>query len=164
MYDVPWAQVFIRVVNTASIGAMKSALKLFIGNSTASSTDPTKLQGDPDVTRRIAEVRNLIRETETVMFANFDAMLATVQAGKTIAIEDRVLYRYQASIVIEKMIKAIDLLFDVAGGRSVFDGSPIQQTWKDIHVARQHVANSPTGFARNLGAVTLGGENKDLFI
>ena len=164
VYDIPWAQVFIRVVCTASIGAMKKAITLFVQNSKTSSTDPTKLQGDPDITRRLAEVRNLISETEAVMYSNFDAMMDTVNAGNKVSIEDRVLYRYQASIVIEKMIKAIDLLFDVSGGRSVFEGSPIQQIWKDIHIARSHVANSPTGFARNLGSMTLGGENADMFI
>ena len=164
LFNIPWAQIFIRVVSSAAIGAMKKAIKMFVENSAKSSTDPTKLQGDPDITRRLAEVRNLISEAEAVMFANFDSMMDTVVSGGTVAIEDRVLYRYQASIVIEKMIKAIDLLFDVAGGRSVFIGSPIQQLWHDIHIARAHVANSPTAFARNLGAMTLGAANTDKFI
>ena len=164
LYDVPWAQIFIRVVSSAAVGSMKKAVQLFVENSNTSSTDPTKLQGDPDITRRLAEVRNLISETEAIMYSNFDAMMEAVEAGQKIPVEDRVLYRYQASLVIEKMIKAIDLLFDVAGGRSVFEGSPIQQIWKDIHIARAHVANNPTSFARNLGAMTLGFENKDMFV
>ncbi|WP_373490101.1 flavin-dependent monooxygenase [Parasphingorhabdus sp.] len=164
LFNIPWAQIFIRVVSSAAIGAMKKAIKIFVEKAAKSSTDPTKLQGDPDITRRLAEVRNLISEAEAVMFANFDSMMDTVVSGGTVAIEDRVLYRYQASIVIEKMIKAIDLLFDVAGGRSVFIGSPIQQLWHDIHIARAHVANSPTAFARNLGATTLGAANTDKFI
>ncbi|MDT0575224.1 flavin-dependent monooxygenase [Croceicoccus sp. F390] len=164
LYDLPWAQVFIRVVSSASIGAVKHALSLFMENSANSSTDATKMQNDPDITRRLAEVRNLVSEVESVMYANFDAMMDLLEAGKTIPIEDRVLYRYQASLVIEKMIKAVDLLFDVAGGRSVFTGSPIQQLWNDVHIGRAHVANNPVGFGRNLGGVMLGGENKDMFI
>ncbi|MBT8149871.1 MAG: flavin-dependent monooxygenase, partial [Gammaproteobacteria bacterium] len=74
------------------------------------------------------------------------------------------LYRYQASIVIEKCIEGIDTLFDVAGGRSVFNGHPIQQIWLDIHMGRAHVANSPAAFARNLGATSLGLDNTDFFI
>jgi len=52
MYSIPWAQLFIRVVCTPAIGAAKHALNLFIENATSSSTDPTRLAGDPDVTRR----------------------------------------------------------------------------------------------------------------
>jgi len=161
IYDLSWAQTFVRVVNTAAIGALKKALKVFIESRTGASTDPTKLAGDVDTQVRIASVRNTISELESVMFRNFDLMEA---ADWKPSIEDRVLYRYQASLVIEKAIDAIDTLFDVAGGRSVFNDHPLQNLWHDIHIARCHVANSPTGFARNLGSVTLGMDNADVFV
>lgn len=164
MYNIPWAQMFVRVVCTPAIGAAKHALKLFIENATSSSTDPTRLAGDPDVTRRIAEASNLIDETEAIMYRNFDNMMAAVNAGEEIPMLDRIKYRYQASLVIERMMEAVDLLFNVAGGRSVFDGSPIQDIWHDVHIGRAHVANSPIGFARNLGAVQLGADSTDVFV
>lgn len=163
-YDIPWAQMFIRVVCTPAIGAAKHALKLFIENATSSSTDPTRLAGDPDVTRRIAEAATLIDETEALMYRNFDEMTAAVSSGNEIPMIDRVKYRYQASLVIDRMMKAVDLLFEIAGGRSVFNGSPIQQIWHDIHIARAHVANNPVGFARNYGAMQLGADSTDVFV
>jgi len=164
MYSIPWAQMFVRVVCTPSIGAAKHALKLFIENATASSTDPTRLAGDPDVTRRIAEASNLIDETEAIMYRNFDQMMERVNSGQDIPMLDRIKYRYQASLVIERMMEAVDLLFNVAGGRSVFNGSPIQDIWHDVHIGRAHVANSPVSFARNLGAVQLGADSTDVFV
>ena len=77
---------------------------------------------------------------EAVMYHNFDKMEA---ASWKPTLEDRIMYRYQASIVIDKAIEAIDTLFEVAGGRSVFNGHPLQQLWHDIHIARCHVANNP---------------------
>ena len=156
--------MFVRVVCTPAIGAAKHALQLFIENATGSSTDPTRLAGDPDVTRRVAEAANLIDETEAIMYRNFDEMMAAVNAGLEIPMKDRVKYRYQASLVIERMMEAVDLVFDIAGGRSVFNGSPIQDIWHDIHIARAHVANNPIGFARNLGAVHLGADSTDVFV
>lgn len=164
IYDLPWAQVFVRIVSTPAIGAVKHALRVFRENAAASSTDPTRLKGDPDVLRRVAEAANLVDEAETVMFRNFDALVANARAGRPTPIADRVRYRYQASIVIDNMIKAIDLLFNVAGGRSVFRGSEIQKIWRDIHITRAHVANNPTTFGRNFGNVLLGGENTDYFV
>jgi 3-hydroxy-9,10-secoandrosta-1,3,5(10)-triene-9,17-dione monooxygenase len=162
MYDLSWAQTFVRVVNSAAIGALKKAVKVFVeskqGNST---TDMTKFAGDVETQERLAKVLNTIAELEAVMYHNFDKMEA---ADWKPSLEDRIMYRYQASIVIDKAIEAIDTLFDVAGGRSVFNGHPLQQLWHDIHIARCHVANNPTAFARNLGSVTLGMENKDVFI
>ena len=162
MYDLSWAQTFVRVVNSAAIGALKKAVRVFVeskqGNST---TDMTKFAGDVETQERLAKVLNTIAELEAVMYHNFDKMEA---ANWKPSLEDRIMYRYQASIVIDKAIEAIDTLFDVAGGRSVFNGHPLQQLWHDIHIARCHVANNPTAFARNLGSVTLGMENKDVFI
>ena len=162
MYDLSWAQTFVRVVNSAAIGALKKAVKVFVeskqGNST---TDMTKFAGDVETQERLAKVLNTIAELEAVMYHNFNKMEA---ANWKPSLEDRIMYRYQASLVIDKAIEAIDTLFDVAGGRSVFNGHPLQQLWHDIHIARCHVANNPTAFARNLGSVTLGMENKDVFI
>ena len=162
MYDLSWAQTFVRVVNSAAIGALKKAVKVFVeskqGNST---TDMTKFAGDVETQERLAKVLNTIGELEAVMYHNFDKMEA---ASWQPTLEDRIMYRYQASIVIDKAIEAIDTLFEVAGGRSVFNGHPLQQLWHDIHIARCHVANNPTAFARNLGSVALGMENKDVFI
>ena len=164
MYSMPWAQSFIRVVSTPAIGAAKHALKLFKENANTSSTDPTKLVGDPDVLRRIVEAEALIDQAETMMLRNFDVMMDAVNDGQEIPMTDRLRYRYQASTVINDMIKAVDLLFDAAGGRSVFVGSEIQNIWHDIHIARAHVANNPVGFARNWGNVMLGGQNQDFFV
>ena len=162
MYDLSWEQTFVRVVNSAAIGALKKAVKVFVeskqGNST---TDMTKFAGDVETQERLAKVLNTIGELEAVMYHNFDKMEA---ASWKPTLEDRIMYRYQASIVIDKAIEAIDTLFEVAGGRSVFNGHPLQQLWHDIHIARCHVANNPTAFARNLGSVALGMENKDVFI
>jgi len=162
MYDLSWAQTFVRVVNSAAIGALKKAVKVFVESKQGkSTTDMTKFAGDVETQERLAKVLNTIGELEAVMYHNFDKMEA---ASWKPTLEDRIMYRYQASIVIDKAIEAIDTLFEVAGGRSVFNGHPLQQLWHDIHIARCHVANNPTAFARNLGSVALGMENKDVFI
>ncbi len=165
LYHLPWAQLFIRVVSTPAIGAASHALALYSDMVKGkASGDVTKLAQDTSTQMRIAEARNTIAEMTTVLLANFDTMMDTLRAGKTIALEDRILYRYQASLVIEKSMAVVDSLFSSAGGSSVFRGSAIQQCFLDIHTARAHVANNPTAFARNLGAVALGADNADFFV
>jgi len=165
LYRLPWAQLFIRVVSTPAIGAARDALALYTALVRGkASGDATKLAQDMGTQMRIAEARNSIEEMTTVLLANFDAMMAAVRAGETIALADRILYRYQAALVIEKCIAVVDSLFSSAGGSSVFHGSAIQQRFLDIHTARAHVANNPTAFARNLGGVSLGAANTDFFV
>ncbi len=165
LYRLPWAQSFIRVVSTPAIGACKATVDLYkhaVLNK--ASGDPTKLAGDTQVVERIAAAQNGIDEMEAILLRNFDVMMDQVERGEVIPLEDRVRYRYQASLVITKSIQIIDSLFEVAGGHSVFNDSEIQQRFRDVHTARAHVANNPTSFARNFGGVSLGMENTDFFI
>ena len=164
LYSIPWAQIFIRIVSSPAIGAVKKALKLFMEASSSSSTDPTKLRSDPDILRRLAEVQNAVDVAETILYRNFDVLVDNARAGRETPMADRIKFRYQASIVIDNMINAIDTLYEVAGGRSVYVGSPIQKIWHDIHITRAHVANNPIPFSRNMGNVMLGGENTDYFV
>ena len=165
LYHLPWAQLFVRVVSTPAIGAAMDALEIYQAMVKGkASGDVTKLAGDMATQARIATAKNAIAEMTSVLFGNFDAMLASLRANETISLESRILYRYQASLVIDKCIAVVDEPFSSAGGSSVFQGSEIQQRFLDIHTARAHVANNPTAFARNLGAVALGADNSDFFV
>ena len=165
LYRLPWAQTFIRVVSTPAIGAAREGLRLYKNTVVSkASGDVTKLAGDVSTLERVASATNAIDEMEALLHRNFDQMMAAVESGVSISIEDRALYRYQASLVIEKSMGVIDSLFSSAGGSSVFIDSEIQQRFLDIHTARAHVANNPTAFARNLGGLGVGTENGDFFI
>lgn len=160
MYSIPWAQLFIRVVNTPAIGALDSAIKLFVKNVNKSSFDISKGGGDPDTLQRIAKAANTVDELLCIMDRNLDVL----STKTNLSIADRIKFRYQASLVIDRCIEAVDLLMDSAGGRSVYLGSKLQEIFLDIHTARAHVANNPTLFARNYANNLLGLENKDYFI
>jgi 3-hydroxy-9,10-secoandrosta-1,3,5(10)-triene-9,17-dione monooxygenase len=165
LYRLPWAQTFIRVVSTPAIGAAREGLRLYRDSVVGkASGDITKLAGDVSTIERIAGASNAIDEMEALLYRNFDRMMASAEAGESTPLQDRALYRYQASLVIEKSMAVIDSLFSSAGGSSVFRDSAIQQRFLDIHTARAHVANNPTAFARNLGALGVGAENGDFFI
>jgi 3-hydroxy-9,10-secoandrosta-1,3,5(10)-triene-9,17-dione monooxygenase len=165
LYRLPWAQLFIRVVSTPAIGASKAALSLYQGLVLGkASGDVTKLAGDVGTQERIAVAANEIDEMEAILYRNFDRMMAQVNRGDPVPVKDRIQYRYQASLVIEKCMGVVDSLFSSAGGSSVFTGSDIQQRFLDIHTARAHVANNPAPFARNYGASLLGAENTDYFV
>jgi 3-hydroxy-9,10-secoandrosta-1,3,5(10)-triene-9,17-dione monooxygenase len=132
---------------------------LFINNLNNSSYDPSKGGSDPDTLNRVARASNTVDELICVLDRNLDHM-----ANGELSLEDRIKYRYQASLVIDRCIEAIDLLMDSAGGRSVYTGSEIQQLFLDIHTARAHVANNPTTFGRNYANNLLGAENTDYFV
>ena len=164
MYSLPWAQFFASCVAAPAIGAAKRALKIFVEKASSSSTDPSKLGTDPDIARRIGEAASAIDNAETILFRNHEKMLDSVMRGQEIPLIDRAKYRYQTGSILTNMLTVVDQLFDVAGGRSVFLGSEIQNIWQDMHTARAHIANNPVPLLRNWGRMILGAETQDTFI
>ena len=98
------------------------------------------------------------------MFRNYDVMVDQAGNQGGIPMIDRVKFRYDASLVIEKCLEVVDTLFSNAGGGAVFAGSDIQKIFLDVHTSRAHVANNPVSFSRNYGAMQLGLENTDYFV
>jgi len=165
LYRIPWAQIFSRTVCTPAIGACKATVELYKQAVMGSASgDITKLAGDLATQERVAKALNGIDEMEVVLQRNMQHIMQCVNAGEEVPLQDRIKYRYQASLVIEKSIAIVDSLFEVAGGRSVFLGSEIQQRFLDVHTARAHVANNPASFSRNYGSTELGMDNQDFFI
>ena len=166
VYKLPWGQIFVRAVATAPIGGLRRALELFIEGAKGgkSSTDTSKQIGDPAIQQIVAETDETIDRIEAVLFRNFDKMMDCASANKEIPMILRIRSRYQASIVVEQCLTAINKLFSVAGGRSVFAGNEMQQILLDIRTSRAHIANNPTNFARNYGAFQMGADNTDFFI
>ena len=112
----------------------------------------------------VAEASAKLDAIETVMFRNYDVMVDQAGNQGGIPMIDRVKFRYDASLVIEKCLEVVDTLFSNAGGGAVFAGSDIQKIFLDVHTSRAHVANNPVSFSRNYGAMQLGVENTDYFV
>ena len=165
LYKIPWGQLFVRAVSTPAIGATKKMLELFIdGANNKASSDPSKLAGDTHTQTIVAEAAAKLDAIETVMFRNYDVMVDKAGNQGGIPMIDRVKFRYDASLVIEKCLEVVDTLFSNAGGGAVFAGSEIQKIFLDVHTSRAHVANNPVSFSRNYGAMQLGVENTDYFV
>ncbi|MFM7273399.1 MAG: acyl-CoA dehydrogenase family protein, partial [Gammaproteobacteria bacterium] len=164
-YRIPWGQLFCRTVSNPAIGATRAALRLFLhGAQNRSSNDPTKLSGDTHTQEIAARADMAIEEMQALLDRALARMVDCVEDGREIPMDERVRFRFEASRIIEKSVATVGELFANAGGRSVFLGSPIQQRFLDVNTARAHVANNPTGFARNFGAIQLGAPNKDVFV
>lgn len=164
-YKIPWGQLFCRTVSNPAIGATRAALRLFLhGAQNRSSNDPTKLSGDTHTQEIAARADMAIQEMQALLDRALARMVECVEDDREIPMDERVRFRFEASRIIEKSVATVGELFANAGGRSVFLGSPIQQRFLDVNTARAHVANNPTGFARNFGAIQLGAPNADVFV
>jgi len=166
LYRLPFGQVFVRSVSTTALGILEGATEAFleIARAKVGQADGAKAAEQVRTQEVIAHARATLDELRLVLDRNMGAMMARVEAGDKIPIEDRVRYRYDSSRVVVRCTEAVDALFTASGGRALFEDHPLNRYFQDIHGARAHFANNPDKPSRNLGAVELGLRNTDYFL
>lgn len=166
LYKLPFGQIFVRAVSSAAIGGLQGALDTFLdfakvrvgdmGNKTSEQA-PAQLAA--------AETAVAIDEMKLVLNRNFDVLMTRIRNKQPLDdIKQRLLFRHQASQVVERSARHAYQLFSACGGRGIFTDFPLHRYMFDIMAARGHYANNPEQFGRNFGSVMLGRDNTDFFI
>jgi 3-hydroxy-9,10-secoandrosta-1,3,5(10)-triene-9,17-dione monooxygenase len=162
VFKLPFGQVFVRSVCTASLGALEGALEAFLETAKTRMVGPNPQKNDP-FTRQIAsEVKASIKEMVTVMNQNFDEMMEYARNGEDIPVDARVLYRYDSAIVADRCAELTAKMLKASGSKGIFRGNGVLERHLDIMASQAHVANNVPLYSGNLGGVMLGDENMDL--
>lgn len=166
LYRLPFGQIFVRAVSSASIGALQGALNAFrvYGSKRVSTNDLKRTAEDPAAELAAADAALAIDDMKLALRRNFAAMMETLRRGEALDVNDRIHYRYQSAAAAGRCAEHIDRLFHACGGQGVYTDNPIGRFFVDIHAARLHYANNPDKFGRNYGGVLLGLGNTDFFI
>ncbi len=166
LYKLPFGQIFVRAVSTAAIGALQGALDTFLDFAKVRVGDmgnKTSEQGPAQLAA--AETAVAVDEMKLVLRRNFDLLQTKIRNKQPLDdIQQRLLFRFQASQVVERSARHVTQLFSACGGRGIFTDFPLHRYLFDILAARGHYANNPDQFGRNYGGVLLGKDNADFFI
>jgi len=119
---------------------------------------------DPIALNTAARAQATIDELKALLFHNFDVMMETIRAGRTIPYADRVRYRYESAQVARRCANIADDLMLMLGGWAIYNSSPLVQWWLDLNAARAHVASDPNLIGSSLGAICLGQEVHESFV
>ncbi len=166
IYRLPFGQIFVRAVSTASIGCLQGVIDNYIAvnKDRVGLNDGNKIATDPDAQMALANAVSTVDECQTIMFRNFDAMVAAAKSNTSLPMNERIKMRFDAALVSRKCTDAINQMFISCGAQGIFRDHPLNRAWLDINAGRTHVANNPFKFGRNLGGVMMGGQNQDFFL
>ncbi len=166
LYLLPFAQVFVRAVSSASIGGLQGALNAFrdYAGKRVSSNDLSRTADDPGAQLAASEAALAVEEMKLALYASFDSMMATLRRGEQLDLQKRIAWRYQSACVSERCSARIDSVMRSCGGQGIYVDNPIHRFFLDIHAARNHYANNPDKLARNFGGVLFGLGSSDFFV
>jgi 3-hydroxy-9,10-secoandrosta-1,3,5(10)-triene-9,17-dione monooxygenase len=166
LFRLPWAQVFVRAVSSAAIGALQGALNAYLAiTAKRVSTNTGKASKlDPFALNAAARTQSAILEMKTVLMQSFAAMMEHIRGGREVPLPDRIRYRFESSQVVRRCADLCDELMPLLGGRAIYMDSPLVRYWLDINAARAHVANDPAIIGTSLGALYVGENVQEFFV
>jgi alkylation response protein AidB-like acyl-CoA dehydrogenase len=158
LYAVPMTSTFVSCIATVSLGIARSAIEALIeiaaSKTTAGST--TALRDKPMAQADVARAEALLRSGRAFLFDELGAMWANAEAGRNISVEERAKVRLAAVHAAQCAIQTVDLMYQLGGGASLFQGGRLERCFRDVHAAGQHVAVSPLSNLEPIGRVLFG--------
>ena len=90
----------------------------------------------PGLHMRLAEANTELRAAELLIDDTLSLLRAASEGADSRSL--RAHAKYQGSYAIELCRRALDRIINAAGGRAAFDGSRLQQSFRDLTMASQH--------------------------
>jgi alkylation response protein AidB-like acyl-CoA dehydrogenase len=87
----------------------------------------------------LARAEGLLRSARTYWYEQVEAAWEAALQGREFSPQDRVSLRLASLMVVENTLAAADALYRLAGTSSIFQSSPLERCWRDIHTAAQHM-------------------------
>ncbi len=88
---------------------------------------------------RVAEAEAGLGSARSWLRERVGAAFAEAEGGEALGLETRARLRLAASHAVKASIEAVDSMWRLAGGSSIYATSPLERVWRDAHVVGQHM-------------------------
>ena len=88
-----------------------------------------------EVARSIADIES----AEAYMHHQIREAYKVAVTGERLSTESKAGLRLAAANTTHKCVAAVDRLYQAGGGSSIYEESPLQQCFRDVHVTTQHL-------------------------
>ncbi len=122
-------------------GAMDDLVTLAGGKTPTGSLKP--LAQRASVQADVSRAEASLRAGSALLLGEARRASAAAQAGQEMTREHRMSLRLAATYAIGQAADAVNLMYNAGGGTSIYDESPLQRRFRDVHVATQHMMVGP---------------------
>ena len=146
LYRIPYGSLFSYAITTPIIGMATGAYDAYVAyqrDRVRASYVGQQAKEDPYGQVRVAEAAAQIDTAWLALERNMTELMAHVREGKKLPLPLRLRVRRDQVLGTAQAIRAIDMMFENAGGRALKTGTPIQRLWRDAHAGRVHAINDP---------------------
>lgn len=103
----------------------------------------------------VAQAEGALGGARALLLATIDDVWRRVEDGADVVLADRARVRIAAAHAVRDAARAVDLMYELGGGSAIYQSSPLQRCFRDVHVVTQH-ASVATGSLELAGRALLG--------
>jgi len=88
----------------------------------------------------VAEAEGALGGARSFLIATIEEVWTRVAAGAAIGLAERARVRIAAANAVRGAARAVDRMYELGGGSSIYQSSPLQRCFRDVHVVTQHAS------------------------
>ncbi len=110
---------------------------------------------------KIAEAAACLDAARLILYAACDEAMNIVESGRLQTMDDKVKFRRDGAFAGKLAMRAVDLVFELAGGAALYDRNPMSRGYRDMVSAHAHISQNWDVMSSNFGRIVLGLESGD---
>jgi len=158
LYRMPWGGIFPTAITAAVIGIAEGALAAAIEfQKSRVSMAAGPIVSSPVTMTAIGDAASEIEACRTQLLSVVRQQFEFVESGEPVPMELRARARRDQVASSWRATRAVDSLFDYAGGGALRRGTPLQRLWRDAHAGLHHIINVREKTLHSYAGVAMGG-------
>jgi alkylation response protein AidB-like acyl-CoA dehydrogenase len=156
-YRIPPLSRLVPGLGAMALGIARTAIDTVIEIAVDKTLEWTtqRLRENPGAQVRVSEAESLLRSARLFLFDSLAQLWSTVTASGEAPMELRAYVRLAASHAVASAVRAVDLMYTVAGASSIYASCPLERAFRDVHTITQHYGVQPR-VMESTGRVLLG--------
>ena len=146
LYAFPQFGLLAMGIAAVSMGLARAAIDELVGLAGAKTPQGSsrQLAMRPGAQSDVAKAEALLRSSRAFTYDVIGRAWEAARADGVIGTEHRRDLRLATTHATRASAAAVDLMYELGGGTSVYRRSPLQRIFRDVHVATQHMMVGPS--------------------
>ena len=157
LYTMPFFTAAPPTIAAVPLGVARAALDALyeLSSSKTPLIGSKLLREKPVVQAAIGRAEAMLCAARAFLFEACEDAWRTLAGGAELTLEQRAKVRLSCAHATEVAKSVVQITYDIGGGTSVYESSPLQRCFRDAHAAAQHVQVQSGNF-ETVGRVLLG--------
>ena len=154
----PFADIAAPAIAAVGLGIARNAIDALIklAGLKVPAIGTSTLASQHTVQQRVGKAEALVRSARAYLYTTMDAVSAAHASGAPVTEQDSAALRLSTSYAAQCAVDAVDLMFDAAGGSSVYETNRLERCFRDAHMVTHHMMAAPSNIEM-VGQFLLGG-------